>query len=127
MQDEGNEFEFPPFWPETEPSGSRSLVALAAQIMLDRSRHSPGVTDGYMGGNTMRPTQRFRQAPGLPAEGGIDPQLIRSPINSQRGEIFETYSIACDEVDGPSGSMEVVAVAPTVDQGTEEAVHLERR
>ncbi|KNH03358.1 Protein ERFK/SRFK [Qipengyuania citrea LAMA 915] len=74
---------------------------LAAQVMLDRSRHSPGVIDGYMGGNTMRAIQHFRRARGLPAEGGLDPQLMRSLIKSQSGEIFQTYTITRDDVDGP--------------------------
>ena len=87
--------------PETAFSGARSRVVLAAQVMLDRSRHSPGVIDGYMGGNTMRAIQHFRRARGLPAEGSIDPQLMRSLINSQGGEIFQTYTITRDDVDGP--------------------------
>ena len=100
-QSESLDLKISPSVPEAAFSGSRSRVVLAAQVMLDRSRHSPGVIDGYMGGNTMRAIQHFRRARGLPAEGGLDPQLIRSLMKSQRGEIFETYTITRDDVDGP--------------------------
>ena len=101
MQDEGIALEFPPSVPEAAFSGSRSRLVLAAQVMLDRSRHSPGVIDGYMGGNTMRAIRHFRQARGLPSGGGLDPQLIRSLRKSQGSKIFETYTITRDDVDGP--------------------------
>ena len=100
-QSESLDLKIPPSVPKAAFSGSRSRVVLAAQVMLDRSHHSPGVIDGYMGGNTMRAIQHFRRARGLPAEGGLDPQLIRSLMKSRRGEIFETYTITRDDVDGP--------------------------
>ena len=100
-QSESLDLKIPPSVPETAFSGARSRVVLAAQVMLDRSRHSPGVIDGLMGGNTMRAIQHFRRARGLPAEGSIDPQLMRSLINSQGGEIFQTYTITRDDVEGP--------------------------
>ena len=46
-------------------AGSRSRDALVAQVLLDNSRHSPGVIDGVMGGNTTRAITSFQLANGL--------------------------------------------------------------
>lgn len=98
---DGFTLDVPAAVPEAAFTGSRSRVVLAAQVLLDRSRHSPGVIDGYMGGNTLRAINHYRRAKGLPVEGGPDSRLMRSLIGSQPGEVFATYTISQDDVDGP--------------------------
>ncbi len=82
-------------------AGSRSTDVLAAQVMLDRSRHSPGVIDGYMGGNTLRAIRSYREANGLPAGEALDKALMRSLLDSQGGDVFTSYTITQEDVDGP--------------------------
>lgn len=78
--------------------GKRTLEAIAVQVMLDRSRHSPGVIDGHMGGNTRRAIRYYRQANGLPKSDSIDPQLLRSLLKTQSGDIFRAYTITEEDV-----------------------------
>ncbi|MGI8943747.1 MAG: L,D-transpeptidase family protein [Qipengyuania sp.] len=81
--------------------GKRDLQVLAVQVMLDRSRHSPGVIDGYMGGNTKRAIRYYRKANGLPGGDGVDEELLGSLLDTQSGDVFRTYTITQDDVDGP--------------------------
>ena len=81
--------------------GKRDVRVLAVQVMLDRSRHSPGVIDGYMGSNTRRAIRYFRKANGLPAGDGIDKELINALIEGQTGDVFRSYTISDADVEGP--------------------------
>lgn len=87
--------------PDAVFSGSRRKDVLAVQVMLDRSRHSPGVIDGYMGNNTRRAIRYYRRAYGLPSGGRIDERLMNSLLKTQGGDIFSSYTITQDDVDGP--------------------------
>ncbi len=78
--------------------GKRSLETMAVQVMLDRSRHSPGVIDGYMGGNTRRAIRYYRQANGLPAGNSIDKDLLGLLVDTQSGDIFRTYTLTEEDV-----------------------------
>lgn len=82
-------------------SGSRSREVLAVQILLDRSRHSPGVIDGLMGGNTRRAIRAYQQANGLSVTGEADSALLDHLMQAHGGDLFQTYTIASDDVDGP--------------------------
>ena len=81
--------------------GERDMQVLAVQIMLDRSSHSPGVIDGYMGGNTARAVAAYRRNNGMSEGGGIDTQFLQSLLDSQSGAMFRTYTISESDVDGP--------------------------
>ena len=81
--------------------GERDARVLAVQIMLDRSRHSPGVVDGYIGGNTRRAIRYYRMANDLPEGDSIDEELVRSLLDSQGDDVFRTYTISEDNVAGP--------------------------
>ena len=81
--------------------GKRDVEMLAVQVMLDRSRHSPGVIDGYSGGNTSRAIRAYRRAAGLPQGSGIDKELLRSLLENQGGDVFTTYTITAEDVSGP--------------------------
>ncbi len=98
---QGFDLALPDGVPEAVFSGSRRKEVLAVQAMLDRSAHSPGVIDGYMGGNTRRAIRYFRRAHGLPEGDGIDGQFMRALIEAQSGDVFSTYTITQDDVDGP--------------------------
>lgn len=79
----------------------KRLQLAAIQAMLDRSRHSPGVVDGYMGGNTRRAIRYYRMANGLPKGDAIDDALIKSLLDTQTGDVFRSYTITEDDVNGP--------------------------
>lgn len=82
-------------------SGSRTPEALRVQVLLDRSRHSPGVIDGIMGSNTRRAIQAFEQANGLEPDGRIDPELVALLEQAGPGEILVRYTITSEDVAGP--------------------------
>lgn len=81
--------------------GKRDLQVLMAQVLLDRSSHSPGVVDGYMGGNTQRAIRYYRMANDLPEGSALDEELIRSLLGSQGSEVFSRYTITDNDVAGP--------------------------
>lgn len=78
--------------------GKRSVETIALQVMLDRSRHSPGVIDGYMGGNTRRAIRYYREANGLPSGDGVDKELLSSLVDTESGDVFRTYTITEEDV-----------------------------
>lgn len=90
----------PPGAPPGLFSDERSATILAAQILLDRAQHSPGVIDGYMGGNTHRAIRAYQQANGLPATGEISPLLMQH-LSSEGRDLIQRYTISQDDVDGP--------------------------
>lgn len=80
---------------------------LEAQILLDRAHHSPGVIDGKAGGNTRRAVMAFERASGLPADGKLDPELMKR-LRAGSGEpLLVDYRIeeadVTDLVDVPDG------------------------
>lgn len=80
--------------------GERDVRVLAVQVMLDRSRHSPGVMDGYIGGNTRRAIRYYRMANDLPEGDAIDEELVRSLLDSEGGDVFRKYTITDEDVAG---------------------------
>ncbi|WP_170005462.1 L,D-transpeptidase family protein [Pseudopontixanthobacter vadosimaris] len=78
--------------------GKRDAQMIAVQTMLDRSRHSPGVVDGYGGGNTRRAIDAYRRANGLGSGGNVDGDLLRSLLDTQGGDVFQTYTISSEDV-----------------------------
>jgi len=74
--------------------GDRDVEALAVQVLLDHTKHSPGVIDGYMGDNVVRAIREYREMTGLPASDAVDGELLRSLLESQGGSIFATYTIS---------------------------------
>ncbi|MGB3794721.1 MAG: hypothetical protein WA957_00250, partial [Alteraurantiacibacter sp.] len=81
--------------------GKRDMQVLAVQIMLDRTNHSPGVIDGYMGGNTNRAIAAYRRNNDLPSGDGIDSELLQSLQKAQSGALLQTYTLKEDDVGGP--------------------------
>ena len=86
-------------------SGPRSRDVLVAQVLLDRSHHSPGVIDGLPGGNTSRAIKAFERAHGLEADGKIDPQLLKKLLELNSGDILQRYTITKADVSGPFHSV----------------------
>ncbi len=82
-------------------AGSRSRDALVAQVLLDNSRHSPGVIDGMLGGNTTRAIKSFQRANGLVVDGKITAGLLEKLVADYSGDIVQRYAITEEDVKGP--------------------------
>ncbi len=91
--------------PESVPadvfSGERSKDLLMAQVLLDRSRFSPGVIDGYMGSNTRRAIQAFQRANGMEVTGKVSTELLKKLGEDNAGAIIQSYTISEGDVNGP--------------------------
>ena len=84
-----------------EMMGERTPTMLAVQVMLARSRHSPGVIDGRGGGNTDRAIRYYREANGLSGGSEVDQALLQSLFENERGDIFRTYTVTQADAEGP--------------------------
>jgi lipoprotein-anchoring transpeptidase ErfK/SrfK len=82
-------------------SDGRSRDVLIAQVLLDRARHSPGVIDGMMGGNTARAIRAFQRASGMAVDGRVSPGLLQALVRQQSGNIVQSYTITEEDVSGP--------------------------
>lgn len=71
---------------------------LAAQILLDRARHSPGVIDGRTGSNTRRAISTFERVNGLPVDGEVDAQLMATLRSADGEPPLQDYQIAHEDV-----------------------------
>ena len=87
--------------PEAAFTGARSRETLIAQVLLDRSAHSPGVIDGYDGGNTQRAVRAFERANGLPVDGRPDQKMFQALSNKVGEGVLTAYTITSEDVSGP--------------------------
>ncbi|MGI8705198.1 MAG: L,D-transpeptidase family protein [Sphingomicrobium sp.] len=91
--------------PESVPSevfsGQRSKDVLTAQVLLDQSRFSPGVIDGYMGENTRRAIRAFQREHGMEVTGEVSSELLEKLGDDNADAIVQTYTISEDDVKGP--------------------------
>ena len=76
-----------------EMLGERSARMIAAQVMLDRGTHSPGVIDGLGGANTERAIRYYRKANDLGDGGKVDDALLNALFDEVGGDVFRTYTV----------------------------------
>ena len=84
-----------------EMLGDRTAKMLAVQVMLDHTAHAPGVIDGYGGGNTDSAIRYFREAHGMPADGGVDAAFLKALFDATGGDVFRTYTVTEEDAKGP--------------------------
>jgi len=82
-------------------AGERARGVLAAQILLDRSGHSPGVIDAMMGANTRRAIRAFAREHGLPTHGSVDAALVEELMRAHPGALLQRHRITEAEAAGP--------------------------
>ncbi len=71
------------------------------QVLLDRSRYSPGVIDGHFGDNVSRAIAAFELANGLNSDGKPDPQMWEKLVSGDSKPVLTRYQISDKEANGP--------------------------
>lgn len=71
------------------------------QILLDRSRFSPGVIDGLGGENTRQAITAWRKAAGLGGDGAADADLMQRLAAADAGHVMSRHVLTAADVAGP--------------------------
>jgi len=86
-------------------SGKRSREVFATQVMLDRARFSPGVIDGYGGGNTARAVKAYQRTNGMSPTGYVDPALLAALRGDGAEPVVKRYALIEADLAGPFGDL----------------------
>ena len=78
-----------------------SPLVLKAQVLLDRAGASPGVVDGYFGGNVAKAIAAVETVLGLPVDGALDPQVWSAIGGDAAPDVLVPYVITADDLAGP--------------------------
>lgn len=76
-----------------EVSDERSPVAMRLQVMLDRTDFSPGVIDGFMGGNTDKALQAYAREHDLGTDAELSEEIWSRLVSDDPEPAFMTYTI----------------------------------
>lgn len=71
------------------------------QVLLDRSRFSPGVIDGLAGENVAKAIAAYEEANGLEPDGKPDAALLDALTREDDAPVLARHEITADEVAGP--------------------------
>lgn len=83
----------------TDEAIDPALIRL--QVLLDRSRFSPGVIDGLHGDNVAKAITAYEQANGIDADGRPDEALLARLTAEDEEPVLTRYTISQEDVDGP--------------------------
>jgi lipoprotein-anchoring transpeptidase ErfK/SrfK len=76
-------------------------AVVRAQILLDRTRFSPGIIDGLGGTNTRQAIAAFEKANDLPVDGELDAAVFERLTSGDGGRVLTDYTITAADVAGP--------------------------
>jgi lipoprotein-anchoring transpeptidase ErfK/SrfK len=76
-----------------ETDEGRSPVVMRLQVMLDRAHFSPGVIDGFPGGNTEKALRAYAREHDLHTDGELNEELWTSLVEGDSEPAFMTYTI----------------------------------
>jgi lipoprotein-anchoring transpeptidase ErfK/SrfK len=102
------------------PADARPDPAMArAQILLDRTRFSPGIIDGLGGENTRQAIAAFEEANDLTVDGELDARVFEKLTAGDSARVLNDYTITEADVAGPfigpvPDSIEALAELETV-------------
>lgn len=85
---------------EREPKGIDATV-VKAQILLDRSRFSPGLIDGRGGENFNKALRAFQAANGLSADGTLTRETWDKLVATSSRPALVPYDLTREDVQGP--------------------------
>jgi lipoprotein-anchoring transpeptidase ErfK/SrfK len=86
----------------TLPEDARPDPAMArAQILLDRTRFSPGIIDGLGGENTRQAIAAFEEAHDLEVDGELDAKVFDQLTSGDSDRVLTDYTITGTDVAGP--------------------------
>src|SRR6185295_19076819 len=80
--------------------GASGAAVLRAQVLLDRSRFSPGEIDASYGSNLGRAISGFQKAHGVEPTGVVDPATWKL-LNGDSAPVLVRYTITPQDVAGP--------------------------
>lgn len=72
-----------------------------AQILLDRTRFSPGIVDGLGGENTRQAIAAFEEANDLTVDGELDAEVFRRLASGDGGAVLIDYTVTAADAAGP--------------------------
>jgi lipoprotein-anchoring transpeptidase ErfK/SrfK len=72
-----------------------------AQILLDRTRFSPGIIDGLGGENTRQAIAAFQEAHDLEATGELNAEVFDRLTSGDGGRVLSDYTLTNADVGGP--------------------------
>ena len=110
--------------PSAAPAPDAGMVRL--QILLDRSRFSPGVIDGLGGENTRQAIAAWRQANDLAGDGPADAALLQALAAVDTGPVMTRYTLTAADIAGPFSPPPGPDLAATARAGTNFTSALER-
>jgi lipoprotein-anchoring transpeptidase ErfK/SrfK len=85
-----------------EPTGKQiDPVVLKAQVLLDRSRFSPGVIDGFLGDNFSTALKAFEHSQNLTPDGKLDPEVWAKLAGTSDKPALIDYTITEEDEKGP--------------------------
>lgn len=123
----------PDLRPARPPSGDAAPAAYAPdagmvrlQILLDRSRFSPGVIDGLGGENTRQAIAAWRKANDLGETGDADAALLQALAAADTGPVMARYTLTAADLAGPFSPPAGADLATTAHAGTNFTGALER-
>ena len=96
------------------------------QILLDRSRFSPGVIDGLGGENTRQAIAAWRKANDLTGDGTADAALLQALATADTGPVMTSYTLTAADIAGPFSPPAGDDLAATARAGTNFTSALER-
>tara|TARA_R110000782_G_scaffold234914_1_gene320979 strand:- start:182 stop:1012 length:831 start_codon:yes stop_codon:yes gene_type:complete len=72
-----------------------------AQILLDRTRFSPGIVDGLGGQNTRQAIAAFEEANDLAVDGELDAAVFQRLAAGDSRKVLTDYTITAEDAAGP--------------------------
>ena len=85
------------------PGGDKQIdpAMIRLQVLLDRSRFSPGVIDGLAGENVAKAIAAYEEANGLEPDGTPDAALLDALTREDDAPVLARHEIMAEEVAGP--------------------------
>lgn len=83
------------------PEARPDPAVVRVQILLDRTRFSPGIIDGLGGENTRQAIAAFEKAHSLPVDGELDAAVFERLTSGDSSRVLSDYTITPADVAGP--------------------------